>query len=174
MFLRVPSLVVASALLLLGCGASGGEGAGAGNVGGAAGGGSSGGASSGGGGTETITTSTLTGGTGGATGGAGGTTSSGGAGGAATCDSLATCGNTGEGCVACAIGGACAAAYDGCFGNDQCVAYQQCIHDCLEDAACLAACEQASPDGKAPYDVFFQCVLCEQCPISCAPASCPP
>lgn len=63
--------------------------------------------------------------------------------------------------------------YEGCFTNDQCVAYQQCIAACVDDV-CLAACEQASPDGKTPYDAFFQCVLCDECPTSCAPASCPP
>lgn len=176
MFCRVSSLFVASALLLLGCGAGaeagGFGGAGAGNS--SDGGGGGAGGSIGGAGGSIVTTTTQSGGAGGASGGGGGT-SSGGSGGAATCDELAACGNTGEGCVACAIGGACATVYDACFSNDQCVTYQQCVGGCMTgDAACIAACDQASPDGKAPYEALFQCVLCDECPISCAPGSCPP
>ncbi|MFO0586534.1 MAG: hypothetical protein U0441_03310 [Polyangiaceae bacterium] len=159
------ALFLAAASLLLGCGASDGAGS-FGGEGGEGGGASTstptdqGGSSDGG--TSTFTSS----------GGGGTSTATGGAGGGlpATCDAIGVCGNTGGGCVGCAVAGPCADAYSACFASDDCVKYQECVTPCAADAACEAACELQTPAGKAPYDAFAQCVLCDQCPASCGSA----
>lgn len=160
--MRVPPLPLFAFVVfsLAGCGA------GAGDFGGNGGGGGSGG--SGGG----ISTSTSEGGgggsAGGGSGGIGGQGGSTGTGGAGTCDDAGFCGNTGnDGCVACAVNGPCAEAFDACFSSDDCSTYESCVAPCAQDPGCLAACDQAMPAGKELYGAYFQCVLCEQCPVSC-------
>jgi hypothetical protein len=155
-----PALVASVGLFLVGCGASAGKY-------GAGGGGGDGGA---GGLTTTTTTTTHTttgaGGTGGAT-SAGGSGGSSGSGTLTSCDDAGVCGNTGKGCVLCAIQGPCAAVFDACFNDKGCVAYQTCVDGCGQDSACVAGCEKATPSGKAPYDAYYQCVICDQCKASC-------
>lgn len=169
----LPSLFFAAATLLLGCGASD---AGATSAGGGAGSATTTtdtaqGGTSDGGSTITTTTDTTTSSNGGGT-----SSGSGGAGGGApvTCDAIGACGNTGDGCVGCAVAGPCLAAYEACFASTDCVKLQQCLTTCAADALCEAACEQQIPAGKAPFDAFAQCVLCDECPISCGPSpTCP-
>lgn len=163
----LPSLIFASATLLLGCGAADGAATG-GDEGGAAATSSTtdtaqGGTSAGGSATSTVSTGGTSSGSGGMGGGL-----------PVVCDAIGTCGNTGEGCVGCAVAGPCLAVYDACFANDDCVKYQQCLTMCAGDALCDGACEQQIPAGKAPFDAFSQCVLCEECPMSCGPSpTCP-
>jgi hypothetical protein len=152
-----PALVVSVGLLLVGCGAGNSKG----GFGGA--GGDGGQAGEGGFTTTTSRTTTSIGGVAGSGGGGG----SSGSGTLTACDDAGVCGNTGKGCVYCAIQGPCAAVFDACFNTKDCVAYQTCVDGCGQDSGCVAACEKATPAGKAPYDAYYQCVICDQCKTSC-------
>jgi hypothetical protein len=161
---RPSFLLFTAGLLLVGCGASaptlavdkGGEDGG----GGTAGGGGSGGSpspSAGAGGSGVSSSSSSTGSA------------------FLTCDELASCGNTGQGCVACAVDGPCADAYQACFNSDDCVKYGTCFDMCAGDPACADTCDQQLPAGKDAYAAYFQCVICKECKTSCGPMQlCPP
>ncbi len=157
---------------LSGCGGGAESGAGSQNLGGN-GGGTATATNNGGGGNGGTSTSDGGGGTsssggGGATGGTGG----GGSGGGSACDQAGECGNTGnDGCVACAVNGPCSDVFDACFTNDSCAAYQTCLAFCDGNTGCIEGCNQEVPAGKIAYDAYEQCVLCDQCVVSCNSAN---
>jgi len=83
-------------------------------------------------------------------------TSPGGCDGAVTCD---TCAN-------CSLNGVCAAAADGCFNDQDCMALLDCLNTCVDDV-CANACADAHPTGMNLYMNLMVCVLCDACSASC-------
>lgn len=154
--MRFQVAVLSSFLLLVGCGASedGSEPAGKGM---------------GGAGTTSATGATSGQGPAGA-GGAGG------AGGVEMCDALGSCGDFGKGCSGCAVQGTCEPEYKACFSNSDCPAFNQCMGNCpADDITCQKKCSESHPVGEQLFNAMVLCIVCTECPISCAPlkAICP-
>lgn len=158
---RLSFLVCTAALLLAGCGAeaatnildSADSGGGAGGAGGSAG--------------STTAATSGTGSGSGSSGSTGGSSSTGSI--ILACDDLAACGNTGRGCVACAVDGPCADVYQACFNSEDCVKYGTCFDLCAGDPSCADGCDHELPAGKEAYAAYFQCVICKECKTSCGP-----
>src|SRR5262245_10216422 len=58
-----------------------------------------------------------------------------------TCDNSGICGDSSQGCVACALAGSCSSWYMECFVGD-CIKYGECVGKCVSnpDPDCVAAC----------------------------------
>jgi hypothetical protein len=94
--------------------------------------------------------------------------SSGGTGGAsiAACDE-ALCGDYVSGCTGCAVSSTCAEVYDGCFGDDSCLAFNKCLVSCKDDAGCRDECASVNPVGADRFEALVSCIVCQVCPKSC-------
>jgi hypothetical protein len=128
-----------------------------------------------------------TGGTGGTTGGTGGTggTTTGGNGGTATGGNAGTtgCPAAPNDCNVCEgdeyASCACEAEETDCFGDIDCANIFDCVYTgtdggigpCLDvspaGAACVLACADAFPAGKAKYLAYDGCVYCDYCKTAC-------
>ena len=157
---------IISGSALVACGSStGGGGGGGGGVGGGGTGGSAT-TSSSSSSTSTSSSSTST------------SSSSSSSSGSASCDGTApdqtACGDSQNGCVACALAGGCSANYQACIADQDCVAFVQCINPCT-DQACFDACAQTSPGGAQIYNTLSMCVVCQECYVVCdgAASGCP-
>ena len=102
------------------------------------------------------------------------TASAGGAGGSSqVCDDLGFCGEPEDpGCVACALFEAsCADELAACDGepNEQCLGLDDCYAHCSQgDTDCQEACDTMYPNGIPLLNILYGCILCVECPISCA------
>ncbi|WP_437784086.1 MXAN_6577-like cysteine-rich protein [Sorangium sp. So ce1097] len=83
------------------------------------------------------------------------------------CDDVGVCGDSIEGCVACAFEGNCADERRACTDSEACINYVNCFRTCASPAAC-AACRTADPDGAELYEAALACAVCSECPLSCA------
>jgi secreted trypsin-like serine protease len=76
-------------------------------------------------------------------------------------------------CQATAVAGACAAAYGACSNNADCVALATCENGC-GDAACVTACEAASPAGVSLLAAVNDCLCGPVCATECSAECSPP
>lgn len=77
-------------------------------------------------------------------------------------------------CQTCAVTSACAAEYDACQANPDCVALNGCLNGCA-DTTCQQACTDSYPGGAAALQAAATCVYCTACYVSCngAALGCP-
>ncbi|KYF71772.1 MXAN_6577-like cysteine-rich protein [Sorangium cellulosum] len=82
------------------------------------------------------------------------------------CDNSGVCGDSVEGCVACAFEGNCADELRRCTDSGACLEYVSCIRTCA-GAEC-DACRAAAPESAAIFDAALTCALCNECRNDCA------
>lgn len=86
----------------------------------------------------------------------------------AACDDVASCGDYGSGCVACAIKHGCADVYRACIDSLECVEFSTCADACAEaDTSCDNACVKDHPEGKKKFEALVLCTVCDECPTAC-------
>ncbi len=71
-------------------------------------------------------------------------------------------------CTNCALSGPCAAAWDACNADAECLSIYECVvsqDPC--DATCQANCAASDPDGVDDFTTFWNCQQCQQCPTAC-------
>jgi hypothetical protein len=108
---------------------------------------------------------------------AGSTVSAGGAGSSSTaassstgpvpCDASATC----DACDTCAINRGCSALWNQCISDPDCDQLDSCIFgecDSLGDIPCINFCFSMHPLSGNLYDQLMACILCDECPMTCA------
>lgn len=78
------------------------------------------------------------------------------------------CGDFVSGCTGCAVAGACAEVYDGCFGDDACLDFNKCLTNCKDDKTCQEGCAEMNSVGAMRYNELIMCIVCQVCPKSCA------
>jgi hypothetical protein len=84
------------------------------------------------------------------------------------CDNELTCGDTGTGCIGCALNGPCRGELDNCTSSKACVSFLDCLGACSEgDGACADACGAKEPMGLKLYTAMIACSVCMQCPNAC-------
>ncbi|WP_437736624.1 MXAN_6577-like cysteine-rich protein [Sorangium sp. So ce1335] len=83
------------------------------------------------------------------------------------CDGRGVCGDSTEGCVACAFEGNCADELRACTDSEACLEYVSCIRTCRPGAEC-DACRTGDPESAAIFDAALTCALCNECPLDCA------
>lgn len=86
------------------------------------------------------------------------------------CDDIGFCqGNDADGCVDCAVAGACEEITNACVSSPECEQFNNCIFgDCggaFEE--CYKQCATQFPDGEALFSKLIVCVVCIECPNSC-------
>lgn len=69
-------------------------------------------------------------------------------------------------CVGCALDSYCAPETAACRAQPQCQALNSCVRACT-DEACGDACVERFPEGVAPLDNLYTCVLCTACLGTC-------
>ena len=82
--------------------------------------------------------------------------------GPSTCDNLGDC----QACIDCSVMGPCLEQVNTCFNDPECVAFNDCINNCFDDA-CTQQCSTDYPDGAELYNLAVICVICQDCYFSC-------
>ena len=87
----------------------------------------------------------------------------------ATCEGEFACGDTGTGCIGCALSGPCHGELDNCTSNPACTSFLNCLGACSkDDDACADACGKNEPEGLRLYTAMIECSVCMQCSQACS------
>jgi hypothetical protein len=85
-----------------------------------------------------------------------------------TCEFSGFCGDTGNGCIGCALNGPCLPQLESCASSATCTSFMNCLSQCaMQDQVCADGCASKDPDGASLYNTMIDCAVCKQCPNVC-------